>query len=160
MDIRGAVPSAGAVPIGEHTHHVQEFIPSERRVRVRLPHQLEHFILGPLLCRDLGDDLLCQHVQRLGRNDQPVELAPAHRVEQRGAFDQLVTRQRENARLRHAADLVARPSGALQEGRDRSRRAELAHQLDIADIDAELERRGCDQNFELAALQTLLRLEP
>ena len=144
MDIRRAVSSAGAVPIGDHTHHVQKLTVRERRVGVGPPHQLEQLILGPLLCSDLGDDLLCEHVQRLGRNDQPVELAPAHRIEQRGAFDQLVTRQCKNARFRHAADLMTRPPRALQKGRDRSRRAQLAYELDVADVDPELERSGRD----------------
>ena len=55
---------------------------------------------------------------------------------------------------------MARAPRALQKCRDRSRRTELADQLDIADVDAELERRGGDQHLQLAALQALLGLEP
>src|SRR6202011_4963781 len=73
---------------------------------------------------------------------------------------QLVTRERKNARLRHAANLVACPSCALQKGRDRSRRAQLAYELDVADVDAELERGGRDKHLQLTALQTLLGFEP
>ena len=48
----------------------------------------------------------------------------------------------------------ARPD-ALQEGRDRARRAELADQVDVADVDAQLQRGGGDQRLQLAALQPL-----
>ena len=54
---------------------------------------------------------------------------------------------------------MARATGALQERCNRSRRPELTDELDIADVDAELERRGGDQHFQIAALESLLRLE-
>ena len=81
-------------------------------------------------------------------------------VEQRRALDQVVARQREQPALRRAVDRVARAPDALQEARDRARRAELADQIDVADVDAELERGGRDQRLELAALQPLLGVEP
>ena len=55
---------------------------------------------------------------------------------------------------------MARAARALQEGRDRARRSELAHEVDVADVDAELERGGGDEDLELAVLQPLLGLEP
>ena len=54
---------------------------------------------------------------------------------------------------------MARPADPLQERIDRAGRAELAHQVDVADVDAELERCGRDQHLQLAALQALLRVE-
>ena len=48
---------------------------------------------------------------------------------------------------------------ALQEDRDAARRAELAHQLDVADVDAELERGGGHHHLEFAGLETLLGIE-
>ena len=50
-------------------------------------------------------------------------------------------------------------SHALQEGVDGSRRADLAHEIDIADVDAELERGRRHQRLQLAALQALLRVQ-
>ena len=136
--------SSRAEPFGERAHDILVLVARELRVRVGTPHEVEQGVFRPFLRRDLGDDLLREHVQRLGWNDQPVELAAPHRIEQRGAFDQLVTRQCKNARFRHAADLMTRPPRALQKGRDRSRRAQLAYELDVADVDAELERSGRD----------------
>ena len=81
------------------------------------------------------------------RDHQAVELAAAHAVEQRRALDQLVARQREQPALGRAADGVARAADALQEARDRARRAELADEVDVADVDAELQRGGGDQRL-------------
>jgi hypothetical protein len=41
---------------------------------------------------------------------------------------------------------------------DGARRAELAHQVDVADVDAEFQRTGRHQRFQFALLEPLLRL--
>ena len=56
--------------------------------------------------------------------------------------------------------VVARPARALQERRDRPRRSDLADEVDVADVDAELERRRRDEHLELAVLEPLLGVEP
>jgi len=48
---------------------------------------------------------------------------------------------------------------ALEERGDPVRRGDLADQVDVADVDAELERGGRDQYFQAAALQPLLRIQ-
>jgi hypothetical protein len=48
----------------------------------------------------------------------------------------------------------------LKETRDRAWGTELANQIDIADVDAEFERSGCDKRFELAMLETMLGVAP
>ena len=48
---------------------------------------------------------------------------------------------------------------ALQKGAYRTCRADLANQIDIADVDTQLERRRGDQCSQLAAFQSLLRIE-
>ena len=48
---------------------------------------------------------------------------------------------------------VARPPDALQARRDRARRSDQARQLDRADVDAQLERRGRDHDAQVAFLQ-------
>ena len=47
----------------------------------------------------------------------------------------------------------------LQKGGDRPRRAELADQIDLADVDAEFERGGGDERLQLARLEALLGVE-
>src|SRR5206468_1721354 len=97
---------------------------------------------------------------RLFGDGEAVELAATDAVEERRAFDELVAREREEAALGRAVDGMAGAPDALQEARDRARRAELADEVDLADIDAELERGGRHQRLQGAALQALLGVEP
>src|SRR6266581_8786174 len=52
------------------------------------------------------------------------------------------------------------PADALEQRRNRARRANLDDEVDAADVDAQLERRGGDERFELAPLQSLFGFEP
>ena len=54
---------------------------------------------------------------------------------------------------------MAGAAGALQCGRDGARCVDLADQIDGADVDAELERGGGDEQLDLAGLQFALGLE-
>ena len=114
----------------------------------------------PFACGDLGHDLLREHVERLLGDRQAVEFAAGDGIEQRRALDEVVTRQREQPSLRRAFDRVPRAPDPLQETRDRARRSELADQVDLADVDAELERGGRDQRLQRTAFQTLLGIQP
>jgi hypothetical protein len=139
MDVRRASAAAGAEAFGEHAHDGVELLARQRTVRVRSAHQGVQRILVPFLAGDLGDDLLGQHVERLHRLHQRVELAAPDAIEQRRAFDQVVAAGGKEARLGRAAHRVAGTAGTLQEGGDRARRGELADQVDVADVDAELQ---------------------
>jgi hypothetical protein len=55
---------------------------------------------------------------------------------------------------------MSRAPDTLQQARDRARRAELAHQVDVANIDAQLERSGRDQRFQRTGFQPLFGVEP
>ena len=156
MDQRAAPAAAGGEPLGQHVHDGGEFLARQRAVRPGAAQAVVQRRLGPVLCRDFGNDLLGQHVERLVRNGQPIEFAAPDAVQQCRAFHQIVARLREQPALRQAADGVAGATDALQKARDRTRRAELAHQIHIADVDAEFQRRGRHQRFEFAALQPLL----
>ena len=157
---RAAPAAAGVEAVGQHGDDRIEFLARQLAIRPGAAHQREQLVLAPFLRGDLGDDLLRQHVERLRRGSPGGRARRDGRVEQRGAFDQVVARQREQPALGRAADRVAGAADALQEGRDRARRAELADQVDVADVDAELERGGRHQRLELAALEPLLGVEP
>ena len=150
------MPVARRIAFGERAHDVQEFLARELRIGIRAANEVEESRLGPFRRGDFGNDLLREDIERFLRNQNAVELAALHRIEQRRAFDELVARQREQPRLGHSADLMARAPRALQERRDGARRAQLADELDIADVDAKLKRRGRDQHLELAILEALL----
>jgi len=55
----------------------------------------------------------------------------------------------------HAVTRAAHP---LKQGGDRSGSPDLHHEIDVADVDAELERRRRHEHLELAGLEALLGL--
>ena len=62
-----------------------------------------------------------------------------------------------SAALRQRAHPVAGAPDALQRDRDRARRADLAHQVHRADVDAQFERRRRHHRAQFAGFQPLLR---
>jgi hypothetical protein len=159
VDERAAPATAGAEALGQHRDQSCEILPGERAIGPSAPDERIELVLGPLARGHFGHDLLRQHVERLLENRQPIELAARGAVEKGGAFHQIVAGEREQAPFWRAGDGMSRTPYPLQQARDRARRTELAHEIDLADIDAELERSGCHQRLELAVLEPLLRIE-
>ena len=73
---------------------------------------------------------------------------------------QFVPRQGKDDSLGHRALPVARTPHALKQGGERSRRAQVADEVDVADVDAEFERRRGDDGRESAGFQPLLGVQP
>ena len=157
----GAAPAAlGADAVGEHAHHGVEILALEIAIRIRAAHQREQLVLAVFARGDFGDDLLREHVERMLGNVQRgrARRAARHRAARRNR----PARRGCAGKMRpfgHAAHRVVGAADALQEYRDAARRAELAHQLDVADVDAELERGGGHHDLELAGLEALLGVE-
>ena len=121
--------------------------------------RLEQLVLGHAVVapgRRLGHDLLGEDVERLLGRVEGVEASPLDRGQQRGAFDQLVPGGRVHDPPRDAGAVVVGPAHPLEEGGDAVGRADLAHQLDRPDVDAELERRGGHQGPQVAGPQAVL----
>src|SRR5690606_24958019 len=120
----------------------------------------EERVLGPVLGGRRRDDLLGEDVERGAGDDHAIELAPAGRVEERDALDEVVAAEREEPALGRAADEMARAPHSLEEGRDGARRAELTDEIDVADIDTELEGGRRHERAELSGFELLLGGEP
>ncbi len=110
----------------------------------------EQRVLVPGLRRHARDQVLGEQVERPGRQRDAVELAGAHRAQQRRGLAELLDGEREQPPLGRARDAVAGAADALQEGGDGARAGHLHHQVDVADVDAQLERGGRDQRGEPA----------
>ena len=160
VQVRGTPSAPGRESAGEHRQQRAPPFAGEVPVGVCAAHRGEQCLLAPVLGRDHRHRLLREHVQRMGGHVQTVQLAAPHRVEDRGAFDELVPGQREQPGLRRAADRVAGAPGPLQEGRDRARRAELADEVHVADVDPQLQGGGGHQHLEIPGLEPLLGREP
>ncbi len=149
-------PGAAADALREHLDHLVEVLARQVTERPGAAHEGVEVVVGPVLARRLRHDLLRQDVERHHRLHDAVEAARAHRPDQRGALDQLVAARREQAPLRLQPQRVPGAADALQERRHAARRAHLTHEVDAADVDAELQRRRAHQRLELAVLQPLL----
>ena len=110
----------------------------QRRRRARRARVMAHSGLDVALVGGghLGHELLGQHVERGHRRLEQVEPALAHGGQQGGALDQLVAGRRVEAAGRRAVAVVVGPADPLEEGADGAGRADLADQLDRADVDA------------------------
>src|SRR5262249_50287973 len=150
LDRSGPVAAARRVAARQHVDYLHELSLFELTIRIGLAEQFEQGVLVPLLLgTGFGDDLLREHVDRLIRHADAIELAVVDRAHHRHAFDQVVACQRKDPALGNALDRVARAPDALQEGGYPVRRRDLADQVDVTDVDAELERRGRDEYLQL-----------
>ena len=76
MQVRARRPRRVSKAVGEHARDARRTRrASSVAERRRAPVQREQLVLAPFLQRDLGDDLLRQHVERLARQRDAVELA-------------------------------------------------------------------------------------
>ncbi|MCY1509441.1 hypothetical protein D9M68_437840 [compost metagenome] len=130
---------AAAVALGQHLDQGVELATRKVGVGHGAGHQVKEFVLAPFLAGHFGDHLLGQHIERRMGDGQGVQFVAAHAVQQRRAFDQVVPRLREQPPLGRAADAVAGTPDPLQEGGDAAWRTDLADQLHVADIDAQLQ---------------------
>ncbi|MCY1350371.1 hypothetical protein D9M69_366010 [compost metagenome] len=159
VQVGGAHAAAAAEAFGEHLQQRVVALPRQVDIGRGAGQQAEQAVLAPLLAGHLGHHLLGQHIERRVGNDQCVQFVAAHAVEQGGALDQVVPRLREQPPLGQPADAVPGAPDALQEAGDAARRAELADQFDVADVDAQFQRGGGHQHLELAALEALLGIQ-
>ena len=160
MDQRPAPAAPRGEAVGQHGHDLVEPGALQRPVRPGAAQEGVELVLLPLPRRHLGHDLLGQHVERLRGEDDPVQLAALGGIDQRRALHEIVARQREQPALGRAVDGMAGAADALQEGGDGAGRAQLADQIDLADVDAQLQRRRGHQHLELAGLEPLLGVQP
>ena len=120
---------------------------------------VEEVVFLPFAGHAGRDRLLGEDVERGGSRGQEVELPASDAVQQRGALDELVERQRKEPTLRDAREGVAGAADPLQERRDRPRGADLDDEVHVADVDSELERGRGHQRPEPARLEALLGVE-
>ena len=159
VDERRPAAAPRGETLGQHRHYGIELAAFERPVRPCAADEIEQLVFGTWPAGDFRRDLLREHIERRVLHDDGVELTAADRSEQRGAFHEVVARHRQQATLGRARNGVTRSTDPLQQRRDAVGRADLADQIDVTDIDAELQRCRGDQRFERAALEAMLRVD-
>ncbi len=156
VKLSGGSPGAFADALAHHFDNLVEVLAAEIAVLPRPAHQIVKVVFGPVLAGAFGDDLLGEDIERCLRLDDAVEAASAHGPDEGGALDEFVAACREDAALRSQTEGVTGASDALQEGRHASRRADLADEVDAADVDAQFQGGGRDECFEFTVLEALL----
>ena len=157
MEVRPPPAPAGLDQAAELDHLVEGFT-FEPRVGRGAGHQLVERVDFVLLGRgDLGDDLLGQHVERCDQQLEEVEVTPALTAASRAVHSTSSSRvSGYEAAGRGPLDVVVGPTHPLEEGADGPRGADLADQLDRADVDAQLERGGGDEGPEVTGPEPVL----
>src|SRR5690242_20055367 len=96
-----------------------------------------------------SDDLLHEDVEGLRRDFKLIKRAGANGANERGELNEVVAGGGEEAGFGGCATPVAGAPSTLQRRSDGTRRVELADEIDGADVDAELERGGGNQELNL-----------
>ncbi len=153
MQVGAVAPAARGDAIGKHRDDFVEIVALEIAIRKRAAHEREEIVFLPIFGGAGGHDLLRENVQRSFGNFDAVEFAVADGANQRGAFQKLIARGGEKAAFGNRAAPVAGAADALQRDGNRARRADLADQIDGADINSEFERRGGDERANFAGFE-------
>ena len=148
MQVGARTPPFGGEALRQHLDDLVELLAGEVAVRVGAPGHVPEGLLRHLAGGSRGDDLLGKDVEGLGRHDDPVELPGPGRHDRRSALDQLVAGQGEQDSLRDATEPVTGPSDALHQGRQCPGGAQVADEVDVAHVDAQLQGRRGDNHPE------------
>ncbi len=153
VDEGAGAAAAARDALGDHRDDRVEVLARERLVMGGAAGHGEELVLAALLAGARGDDLLGEHVERGVAEREAVELAAAGGAHDGGALEELVAREGEEAAPRGGAEGVARAAYALEGDADGAGGADEARELDGADVDAELERGGRDDDAQVAGLE-------
>ena len=94
-----------------------------------------------------------ENVERAQGRADAVEFSGADRAHRSRGLQEFVAGQREEHALGHAPEPVTGAAHPLQECRKRARRADVADQVDMSDVDAEFKRSGGDDDRHIARLE-------
>src|SRR5438270_3560288 len=152
MEVSAVAPALCGYAVGEHGHDPFKFLFRQVAIRISAAGKLQDLRLTPFVSRAHGDDLLSEHIERSFGDDQPIEFPGLHRPHQGRAFDELVASGGKQPPFGNGAAPVSGASYTLQHNRDLPWRADVAHEIDVANINAKLKRGGCDQgaNFTIS----------
>jgi hypothetical protein len=92
------------------------------------------------LGEDAREELLRHQIHGLGRSDEWFDPSIEYEADQGERLEQLHVRGREEEAVARRTGASTRPADALQQRRNRRRRAYLNDAIEISDIDAEFER--------------------
>ena len=158
-DVGAVAATRGLDAVREQAEEFFEGLARQIAIGMRAGDEREEVVLLPGLGGAGGDHLLHEDIERLRWDLELVERTGAQAAHDRGELHEVVAGGGEEARLGNGAAPMAGAAGALQCGREGARRVDLADEIDGADVDAELERSGGDEQLDLAGLEFALGFE-
>ncbi|MNJ35713.1 hypothetical protein D3C77_304670 [compost metagenome] len=105
-------------------------------------------------------DVLGQRIQGAGMLRLPVESVLGHGLARGLALQHLEAAGRDHQGARRLVQPVVGPTDALNQTAGPFRRGQLDHQVDVAPVDAQVQRRGADHGLQVAARHRRLDLAP
>ena len=161
MQQRAAPAAPRGETVGEHPHDVCEILARQSADTARRGEQARSSSSSFHSCAATSATICCASTSSGCSGIVSASSSPRRTLSSSAAHSTSSSRESGNSRpFGVPFDRVARAADALQEAGDRARRAELADQIDVADIDAELQRGGGDQHLQRAAFQPLLGIQP
>ena len=159
MQVGAIAATARGDSFRKHFDDCVELRALEIAIGISATNTREKIVFLPVFSRTHGDDLLRENILRRVGNFDAVEIALSNGANQGGAFKKFISRCGEDSSFRNRAVPVAGASDALQSGCDRARRADLANQINRADIDTKLERSGRNESSNFSGFQLIFRGE-
>ena len=157
---QGRSPAArSGEPVRHHGDDRIEIGASKRSIWPRAPRQRKESVLCADVAGGLRGDLLREHVERGIVGHDGVEITVTGGAEERGALDEVVQGDRQHPALGRAGNRVARSANTLQKRSDAMRGSDLADEIHVADVDAQLQGRSRDERLERSRFQTMLGVE-
>ena len=133
-----------------------EILPRQIRIGRCGPYLVVELVELERLCAGHAEDVLAEHVEGADARIRRVLRRLVHRIERGTAFQNLEAVRRHEIGFRRLVHAVVRAADALHDARGALRRAHIHHEIHIAPVDAEIERRGADHGLQLSRRHRLL----
>ena len=146
----------GGVATGEEVQHGVVRRARQAGERRGAADQVVEGVDVPRLHGGGGDELLGEHVERVGGHPHRLDRTGAHPLDGDGGLGEVAAMLGEEHAAGDLADLVAGAADALQGAGDAGRGLDLHDEVDRAHVDAELETAGGDHGGQAAALEVVL----
>ncbi len=158
-EVGAVAAAAGFDALVEEFEELVEVLAGEVAVGVGAAEDVVEGVFVPGFGAAAGDDLLHEDVDGGVGNFELVELAGAHLADEGGLLEEVVAGGGEEAAFGDGSAPVAGAADALHGDGDGAGGGDLADEVDVADVDAEFERGGGDEDLDFAVLEALLGVE-
>ncbi len=159
IEVGAEASTFGADSFAEHEEDFVKGFAREVAVVAGAADEREEFVLVPFVGGAGGYDLLGKDVEGRVGEDEVIEVRLADGADDGGALDEFVACGGEEAALGDGSTPVSGTAYTLERDGDGAGRSDLADEIDVADVDAEFERGGGDEDTALALLEAALGFE-